>query len=402
HQHLTMQVLEKTARNYGLVCLMHEKPFAGVNGSGKHNNWSIGTDAGDNLLSPGKVPSENLRFLFFCSAVIKGIKEHQELLRSTVASAGQDHRLGANEAPPAIISIFLGADLEAAFKAVASGVKVDGGTAGFLGLGTPVLPELPLDGGDRNRTSPFAFTGNKFEFRAPGSGQSIGLVNTVLNTIMADSIETLATDLEKALEGGAPLDEAVTAIVKAVWDGDNEIVFGGDGYSEEWPIEAAKRGLANNKSTPEALPALVSESTVAVFEKYGVLSERELHARYEVLLEQYSTLINIESETTSLLARTSILPAALKHLSLIADSGVTALAPPVVKLVEELSAALDALDAVNAIHPHLDDAQKHAEYMHDTVIPAFGAVREIADKLEGIIADDLWPLPRYSEILFVK
>ncbi len=402
HQHLTMQVLEKTARNYGLVCLMHEKPFAGVNGSGKHNNWSIGTDGGENLLSPGKVPSENLRFLFFVSAVIKGIKKHQELLRSTVASAGQDHRLGANEAPPAIISIFLGADLDAAFKAVASGSKIDEGELGFLGLGTPVLPPLALDGGDRNRTSPFAFTGNKFEFRAPGSGQSIGLVNTVINTIMAETIEILALELEAAIADGTALDDAVTQIVKNVWEGDSEIVFGGDGYSEEWPIEAARRGLANNKSTPEALPALVSESTIEVFEKYGVLSERELHARYEVLLEQYSTLINIESETTALLARTSILPAALKHLSLIADSGVTSLAPPVVALVEELSAALDKLDETNAIHPHLDDAQKHAEFMHDTVIPAFGAVREIADKLEGIIADDLWPLPRYSEILFVK
>ncbi len=402
HQHLTMQVLEKTARNYGLVCLLHEKPFAGVNGSGKHNNWSIGTDTGDNLLSPGKVPSENLRFLFFTSAVIKGIKKHQELLRATVASAGQDHRLGANEAPPAIISIFLGAELEAAFKAVASGSKVDGGDNGFLGLGTPVLPELPLDGGDRNRTSPFAFTGNKFEFRAPGSGQSIGLVNTVINTIMAETIELLANELEAAIEGGTPLDEAVVTIVKNVWDGDGEIVFGGDGYSDEWPIEAAKRGLANNKSTPEALPALVSASTVETFEKFGVLSERELHARYDVLLEQYSSLINIESETSALIARTSILPAALKHLSLIADSGVTSLAPPVVKLVEELSEKLDVLDKVNAIHPHADDPQKHAEYMHDEVIPAFGAVREIADELEGIVADDLWPLPRYSEILFVK
>ncbi len=402
HQHLTMQVLEKTARNYGLVCLLHEKPFAGVNGSGKHNNWSIGTDTGDNLLSPGKVPSENLRFLFFTSAVIKGIKKHQELLRATVASAGQDHRLGANEAPPAIISIFLGAELEAAFKAVASGSKVDGGDNGFLGLGTPVLPELPLDGGDRNRTSPFAFTGNKFEFRAPGSGQSIGLVNTVINTILAETIELLANELEAAIESGTPLDEAVVTIVKNVWDGDGEIVFGGDGYSEEWPIEAAKRGLANNKSTPEALPAIVSASTVETFEKFGVLSERELHARYDVLLEQYSSLINIESETSALIARTSILPAALKHLSLIADSGVTSLAPPVVKLVEELSSKLDELDKVNAIHPHADDPQKHAEYMHDVVIPAFGAVREVADELEGIIADDLWPLPRYSEILFVK
>jgi glutamine synthetase len=402
HQHLTMQVLTKTARNYGLVCLLHEKPFAGVNGSGKHNNWSIGTDTGENLLSPGNRPSENLRFLFFCSAVIKGVKKHQELLRSTVASAGQDHRLGANEAPPAIISIFLGADLEAAFKAVASGNKADEGDRGFLGLGTPVLPPLALDGGDRNRTSPFAFTGNKFEFRAPGSGQSIGLVNTVINTIIAEAVEEMVGWLEADLSSGTSHDDAVIAIVKKVWELDGEIVFSGDGYSDEWPIEAEKRGLANNKSTPEALPALIKQSTVEVFEKFGVLSHRELEARYEILLEQYASLINIESETSALIGRTSILPAALKHLSLIADSGVTSLAPPVQTLVEELASRLDTLDSVNAVHPHLDEPQKHAEYLHDTVIPAFNAVREIADKLEGVIADDLWPLPRYSEMLFIK
>ncbi|MDO9398459.1 MAG: glutamine synthetase III, partial [Herbiconiux sp.] len=338
HQHLTMQVLEKTARNYGLVCLLHEKPFAGINGSGKHNNWSIGTDGGENLLSPGKRPSENLRFLFFCGAVIKAVKKHQELIRATVASAGQDHRLGANEAPPAIISVFLGAELDAAFKAVASGSKADEGDLGFLGLGTPVLPELPLDGGDRNRTSPFAFTGNKFEFRAPGSCQSISLVNTVLNTIMAEAVDALTDDLEAALAGGAELGDAVTGIVKKVWDNDSEVVFGGDGYSDEWPIEAAKRGLANNKSTPEALPALVSESTTELFEKYGVLSHRELEARYEIYLEQYSSLINIEGETSHLIGKTSILPAALKHLSLIEDSGVTFLKDEVLPLVEELHA----------------------------------------------------------------
>ncbi len=403
HQHLTMQVLEKVARNYGLVCLLHEKPFAGVNGSGKHNNWSIGTDGGENLLSPGKRPSENLRFLFVCSAVIKAVKKHQELIRATVASAGQDHRLGANEAPPAIISMFLGADLDAAFKAVASGNKADEGDLGFLGLGTPVLPELPLDGGDRNRTSPFAFTGNKFEFRAPGSGQSIALVNTVLNTIMAEGLDDLTDELEAALAGGAELSDAVTSIVKKVWDNDSEIVFGGDGYSEEWPVEAAKRGLANNKTTPDALPALVNETTTAVFEKYGVLSHRELEARYEILLEQYSTLINIESETSALLAKTSILPAALKHLSLIEDSGVTFLKDEVVPLVEELDARLKTLATKNAIHPFEGiDPHKHAVYMHDEVIPAMNAVREIADQLEGIVADDLWPLPRYSEILFIK
>ncbi|MBO9531731.1 MAG: glutamine synthetase III [Solirubrobacteraceae bacterium] len=401
HQHLCMQVLKKTARNYGLVCLLHEKPFAGVNGSGKHNNWSIGTDQGDNLLSPGKVPSENLRFLFFCSAVLKGIKKHQELLRATVASAGQDHRLGANEAPPAIISIFLGADLEAAFKAVASGSKADEGENGFLGLGTPVLPPLALDGGDRNRTSPFAFTGNKFEFRAPGSGQSIGLVNTVINTIMAETIEILATELEAAINSGTPLDEAVTTIVRNVWEGDGEIVFSGDGYSEEWPIEAAKRGLANNKTTPDALPALVKDSTIELFETYNVLSKRELEARYEVFVEQYITLLNIEAEMAALMAKTAILPAALKHLALIKESGVTSLEAPILELIEQLNAAITKLDEKNAIHP-AGDPIDHAVYMRDEVYAAYMEVREAADALEGVVADDLWPLPRYSEILFVK
>jgi glutamine synthetase len=402
HQYITMQVLEQTARKYGLVCLLHEKPFEGVNGSGKHNNWSIGTDYGDNLLSPGDRPSENLRFLFVTSAVIKAVNKHQELLRSTVASAGQDHRLGANEAPPAIISIFLGDDLEVAFKAVASGNKADEGDQGFLGLGTPVLPPLALDGGDRNRTSPFAFTGNKFEFRAPGSGQTLGLVNTVINTIIAEALEDLTVELEALLEGGTEHDDAVVSLIKKVWEEDGAIVFSGDGYSDEWPIEAAKRGLANNKTTPEALPALVSEKSIAVFEKFGVLTHRELEARYEILLEQYAALINIEAETTELIAQTSILPAALKHLSLIADSGVTSLAPPVVALVEELSSAISVLDKANAIHPNADDPQKHAEYLLAEVIPAMAGVRVIADQLEGLIADDLWPLPRYSEMLFIK
>jgi glutamine synthetase len=402
HQQITMQVMTNVARNYGLVCLLHEKPFAGINGSGKHNNWSIGTDTGENLLSPGDRPSENLRFLFFCSAVIKAVNKHQELLRSTVASAGQDHRLGANEAPPAIMSVFLGGELDRAFQAVASGSKADEGDNGFLGLGTPVLPQLPLDGGDRNRTSPFAFTGNKFEFRAPGSSQSIGLVNTVLNTIMAEAVDEMAVDLKDALDNGSNQADAVTLVVKKVWDENSQIVFGGDGYSEEWPIEAAKRGLANNKTTPSALPALVKPSTVAVFEKYGVLSDRELHARYEVFLEQYITLINIESETIALMARTTILPAALKHLSLINSSGVTSLAADVVELVEELAKRIKFLDGKNAVHPNEDDPQLHAEYMQSEIIPAFGAVREIADLLEGVVADDLWPLPRYSEMLFIK
>lgn len=403
HQQLTMHVLEKAARKYGLVCLLHEKPFAGVNGSGKHNNWSIGIEGGDNLLSPGDRPSENLRFLFFCAAIIRAVDRHQELLRATVASAGQDHRLGANEAPPAIISIFLGAELDRAFEAVAAGSKANEGDRGFLGLGCNALPHLPLDGGDRNRTSPFAFTGNKFEFRAAGSAQSLGLVNTVLNTIAAESIDDLATKLAAQLDAGASIDDAVTHVVKGVWDDHKRITFSGDGYSDEWHAEAARRGLANNRTTPDALPAIVSQRTIEVFERYNVLNERELHARYDVFLEQYSKLLNTEGEMAAQIAATKILPAALKHASLIEDAGIPRLRQEIVPLIERLADRLADLRAKNNDHPHEEtNALRHAEYMRDEVLPAVNAVREVADNLEGIVSDDLWPLPRYSEMLFIK
>jgi glutamine synthetase len=313
HQMLTMQVLENTARRYGLVCLLHEKPFAGVNGSGKHNNWSMGTDSGLNLLEPGDTPAENLQFLFFCSAVIQAVNKHQALLRASIASAGQDFRLGANEAPPAIISIFLGAELEKVFTAIASG-KVQASKPGsFLGLGTPVLPPMPLHGGDRNRTSPFAFTGNKFEFRALGSSSSPSLPNTVLNTIVAESVDDLSEKLTAALKkSGATLEKAVTSVVKDVWAANKQIVFDGDGYSDAWHKEAAKRGLANLKSTVEALPWLTNKQTVAAFKKYKVLSKRELESREEVFTEQYVIKINIEAETAAMISRTMLLPAAVR------------------------------------------------------------------------------------------
>ena len=262
HQMLTMQIMQNTARRYGLVCLLHEKPFAGVNGSGKHNNWSMGTDTGLNLLEPGETPAENLQFLFFCAAVIKAVNEHQQLLRASIASAGQDHRLGANEAPPAIISIFLGAELEKVFTAIEKGKTQASKPGSFLGLGTPVLPALPLHGGDRNRTSPFAFTGNKFEFRALGSNQSPAFPNTVLNTIVAESVDELTDKLKAALKrSGATLEKAVTSVVKDAWTANKRVVFDGDGYSEEWHSEAEKRGLANLRTTPDALPWLVEKST---------------------------------------------------------------------------------------------------------------------------------------------
>jgi glutamine synthetase len=400
HQQLTMQMLQNVARRYGLVCLLHEKPFAGINGSGKHNNWSMATDTGDNLLDPGDTPSENLHFLFFCSAVIQAVNKHQALLRASVANAGQDHRLGANEAPPAIISIFLGGELERVFDAIASGEAAVSSDMGFLGLGTPVLPPLPLHSGDRNRTSPFAFTGNRFEFRMAGSSSSLGLPNTVLNTITAEAIDDLTASLEAKLGDGMSVDEAVLAVVKDSYTANSRIVFGGDGYSEEWHAEAARRGLDNLPSTPDALPCLASESTVAVMSKYGVLSERELEARLEVAVEQYSTKLNIESETASSMARTMLLPAAVRYLNELLASERQGLIDEFAPLIAEFHDAIKALEVANE-DPGLEGFEL-AAYMRDTVFPAMGAVREVADRLEKLVADDLWPLPKYSEILFIK
>jgi glutamine synthetase len=400
HQQLTMQIMQNVARRYGLVCLLHEKPFAGINGSGKHNNWSMSTDTGDNLLDPGDTPSENIHFLFFCAAVIAAVDKHQALLRASVANAGQDHRLGANEAPPAIISIFLGGELEKVFEAIASGETAVSSDMGFLGLGTPVLPPLPLHSGDRNRTSPFAFTGNRFEFRMAGSSSSLGLPNTVLNTITAEAIDELTGSLEAKLGEGADIDEAVLAVVKDAYVGHKRIVFGGDGYSEEWHAEAASRGLDNLPSTPAALPSLASESTVAVMSQYGVLSERELEARLEVAVEQYITKLNIEAETTVMIARTMILPAAVRYLNELIASGREGLIDEFAPLVGEMHKAILELEKVNE-DPGLEGLEL-AKYMHDTVFVAMTGVREVADKLEKLVADDLWPLPKYSEMLFIK
>jgi len=399
HQHLVMQVLQSVARRYGLVCLLHEKPFAGVNGSGKHNNWSMGTDTGVNLLDPGDTPRENIQFLFFCAAVIQAVNRHQALLRASIASAGQDHRLGANEAPPAIMSIFLGAELQKAFAALESG-EGDGRTeASSLGLGTPVLPSMPMHGGDRNRTSPFAFTGNKFEFRALGSSASLGFPNTVLNTIAAQAIDDLADRLESELSG-SDLGGAVSAVVKQAWRENCRVVFEGDNYSEAWHGEAQQRGLENLRSTPDALPWLVKRETVELFEKYKVLSERELESRYEVATEQYAVKINIEAETAASIAQTMILPAAVRYLVLLRASGVEALITESGNLVTELVATIGVLVAAND-HPDTE-GMHHALYMRDEVIPAMDAVRGVADRLERVVADDLWPLPKYQEMLFIK
>jgi glutamine synthetase len=397
HQQLTMQVLQNVARRYGLVCLLHEKPFAGVNGSGKHNNWSMSTDLGGNLIDPGDTPHENLLFLFFCSAVIQAVDKHQALLRATAAGLGQDHRLGANEAPPAIISIFLGAELTRVFETLLEGSGDPATPGAFLGLGTPVLPPLPKHGGDRNRTSPFAFTGNKFEFRMLGSSQSLGLTNTVLNTIVAEAIDDLADRLE-ALGGGL---DAVPVLVREVYGEHKRICFDGDGYSDEWHAEAEARGLANLPTTVDALPWLVAEPTVAACERYDVLSHRELEARYEVLLEQYGTRLNIEAETMASIARTKILPATVRHLAQLQAVGHEGLVTETRELLDLLVQRLAVLEELNAREGDLG-ALEHATFMRDEIVPAMDALRTVADRLERVVADDLWPLPKYSEMLFIK
>ncbi|HEY0632442.1 MAG TPA: glutamine synthetase III [Thermoleophilaceae bacterium] len=406
HQQLTMRTLQAVARRYGLVCLLHEKPFAGVNGSGKHNNWSMGTDTGTNLLEPGDTPHDNLQFLFFCTAVIEAVNKHQGLLRASIAGAGQDHRLGANEAPPAIISIFLGSQLNHVFESIEQGTSGAQVSEAVMQLGTATLPELEKHPGDRNRTSPFAFTGNKFEFRALGSSESPSLPNTVLNTIVAESVKRLAGELGNAVDGGKSVEEALPGIVRDSWLANKQVIFNGDNYSEEWHKEAEQRGLLNLRTTPEALPELVSEQTVGVFAAFNVLSERELEARYEVMTEQYATKVNIEAETAATIARTQLLPAAVRHLAELRAAGdgispIRSLAGETGEAIEELWSAIQTLEDKNDTPGELEGLA-WARYIRDEVIPAMDGVREVADRLERIVAEDLWPLPRYSEILFIK
>src|SRR3954468_2390886 len=399
HQQLTMQVMQRVARKYGLVCLLHEKPFAGVNGSGKHNNWSMGTDTGTNLLEPGATPADNINFLFFCAAVIEAVNKHQGLLRASVASIGQDHRLGANEAPPAIISIFLGAELTKVFEAISSGSGDPHTPGSFLELGVEGLPPLPMHGGDRNRTSPFAFTGNKCEFRALGSSQSLAFPNTVLNTIVAEAIDDLSDKLEAVGTGDLPA--AVTAVVKEAYDANKQICFDGDNYDEAWHREAEERGLKNLRTTPDCLPEVLAEPTKSMMTKYAVLNERELESRYEVWLEQYIIRANIEAETADTMARTMILPAALRYLALGDDSGIGAVTEETTPLVDELVAAIKELDDANE-YPEGLEGMDLAIHARDKQIAGMAKVREAADRLEKIVPDDLWPLPKYAEMLFIR
>ncbi|MEQ1856715.1 MAG: glutamine synthetase III [Longimicrobiales bacterium] len=414
HQQLTMSTMRNVARKYGLVCLLHEKPFQGVNGSGKHLNWSIGT-SDQNLLEPGETPHQNMQFLFFCSAVLKAVARHQDLLRASVAHAGNDHRLGANEAPPAIISAFMGEQLQDVFAQIEKvGEAKSSKSGGLMGLGVNVLPKLPKHAGDRNRTSPFAFTGNKFEFRALGGGQSISFPATVLNTIVAESIDELCTKLDGALKKkGAKFDVELRKLLAKEIHEFKHIMFNGDGYTAEWVKEAKKRGLLNLKSTMEALPKIVDKKNLALFKKYGVLSHREVESRFEIFLDQYFKTVNIEGETGQHMAQTMFLPAAQRYLSdLLATAeagedvglktkGVLATAKRVNDLIDQLIETIDVL-AKHNMDPGGDDVHSKAEHMHKKIVPSLTAVRDVVDRLERIVPDDYWPVPTYRDMLFVK
>ena len=410
HQQLLMTVFKNIAKKHGMECLFHEKPFAGVNGSGKHVNFSVGNSELGSLLVPGDTPHENAQFLVFCAAVIRAVHKFAGLLRVSVASATNDHRLGANEAPPAIISIFLGAQLADVFEQIAKGAATSSKGKGVMHIGVDTLPYLPTDPGDRNRTSPFAFTGNRFEFRAPGSGQTVAVPMIILNTIMADSFDYMATALEKAVGEGEDFDVAVQKLLTEIITEHGAVVFNGDGYSDNWQIEAAARGLPNLKTTLDAIPELIKPEAVEVFEKYGVFSERELHSRYEVRLEQYALTIGVEAKLALELGTTVILPAAVRYQTELAQNvatlkaaGVdadTTMLEAVSAPIAELTAALGTLKAAlseGAGESALDEAT-HAQ---NALLPAMDAVRAAADKLETVVADDLWPLPTYQEMLYI-
>ena len=413
HQMMTMETMRRTAPKYGLACLLHEKPFAGVNGSGKHLNWSMGDSEGHNLLSPGANTHDNLQFLIFCSAVMRAVNQYQGLLRASIASAGNDHRLGANEAPPAILSNFLGEMLTDIFEQIEKGGAKSTKSGGTLDTGVGVLPKLPRDSGDRNRTSPFAFTGNKFEFRAVSSGQSIAYPNIALNVAVADSLDYVATELEKLVKGGKSIEQAATALLPTLIKANKRIIFNGNNYSKEWEKEAGKRGLLNLKNTVDALPELVSKEVVALFEKYKVLNGRELHARYEIMLEQYNKTINVEGQLMVLMANRYILPAALEYQGRVAQSVAAVKAAgtksaegkktldAVIELTDEFKRATMKLEKALG-HEGTGAADKHAKYYRDVVIPAMTALRETGDALEAITPHELWPLATYREMLFIK
>ena len=409
HNLLTMELMKKIAPKYGLVCLQHEKPFEGVNGSGKHNNWSMSTTH-ENLLDPGDTPMENLQFLVFLAAVIKAVDEYADLLRTSVATPGNDHRLGANEAPPAIISIFVGAELEAVIDAIASDSPYAGPTKMKMDLGVDVLPKFSKDTTDRNRTSPFAFTGNKFEFRMPGSAENLSDCNTILNTAVAKELKGYADELE----GAEDFTSAAIALVKRTIRDHRRVIFNGNGYTAEWEEEAARRGLPNTKNTPAALPALVDPKNIQLMEDFGVLTKVEMESRYEVEMEHYAKIINIEALTMLEMARKQLLPAVNSYMSEVANTAATKLAVSEAlsvrsetKTLTRLSADADAMsDAIDVLQDVVDAAEaltsesEKAVAFHDNVIPAMDALRAAADDAETICGEDYWPLPSYSKMLY--
>ncbi len=413
HQMMTMETMRRSAPKFGLACLMHEKPFAGVNGSGKHLNWSMSDDEGHNLLSPGANPHDNMQFLVFCTAVVRAVTKWQGLLRASIASAGNDHRLGANEAPPAIISVFLGDMLTDIFEQIEKGGAKSTKHGGELDTGVLVLPKLPRDAGDRNRTSPFAFTGNKFEFRAVSANQSIAYPNIALNVAVTESLDHMATELEKAVTSGKSLEKAVAELLPKVIKENKHIIFNGNNYSPEWEKEARKRGLLNLRNTVDALPQLVAKDVIGIFEKYKVLNERELHARYEIMVETYNKTVNVEGQLMVLMANRYILPAALNYQKQVGQSvsavkaaggksvaakktldQLTKLTDDLVRRTEKLAHALE--------HEGNGSAETHAKHFRDAVVPAMESLREAGDSLEVMIPHETWPLATYREMLFIK
>lgn len=412
HQQLIMTILRNTAKKHGFACLLHEKPFAGINGSGKHVNWSVSNATQGNLLDPGDTPHDNLQFLTFCGAVIRGVHKYGPLLRAVIASASNDHRLGANEAPPAIMSVYLGTQLEDVFSQIQKGDITGSKSGGVMDLGVGTLPTFMRDSGDRNRTSPFAFTGNRFEFRAVGSHQSVAGPLIAMNTILADSLDWISNKLESDLSAGTDVKTSIFAILKEIMDDHGVIVFGGDGYSAEWhKMAVEERGLPNLPTTADALPVLTEDYIEDLFEKTGVLSPRELESRFEVYSEQYILSIEVEGKLVIDIAKTKIYPAAVKYISDLSATiaslkelgidfdaatlkKVATLTNEMVTAISKLSAALEKED--------FSSTEEHMQYFAKTIRPLMDKVREYADELEGEVADDLWPLPKYQEMLFIK
>jgi glutamine synthetase len=412
HQQLTMATLSRIAAKYGMIALLHEKPFAGVNGSGKHLNYSMGSKNTGNLFDPGVTPAENAQFLLFCAAMIQSVYRWAPLLRASVASASNDHRLGANEAPPAILSIFLGSELTEVIEAIAKGGELTA-KAGTLHVGVDVLPPIPLHSGDRNRTSPMAFTGNRFEFRAVGSNSSIAGPLVVINSIMSEALSEFADVLEAA-DPKTPeeVGKVVEGIVKGVWTTCSTVVFNGDGYSDAWHAEAAERGLPNLRTTADALPAIVGDDVIAMFDKLGVLTPRETHSRYEVYAEQYIASVNVESNLTVEMGKTVIFPAAVRYQSELASAlgnlkavGIEpdhATITEVTKLIADLQSGVAELEGLKAEEGDIKDVGAHCMFLKDSVLPKMLEIRGVVDALEDVVADDLWPLPTYQEMLYIR